>query len=118
MVVDDFRAIRTLVVGFLGSEYVCSEAVNGQEALLQVKLSPPDLIITDINMPVMDGMEFLRELRSHEDPVIAKIPVIVLSTNQDRESALTVGANAAVPKRLSARELRTLVDRFLQRAMP
>jgi two-component system chemotaxis response regulator CheY len=118
LVVDDFPTIRSLVVTFLGDDYVCTEARDGQEALLHTKTARPDVVITDLNMPVMDGLTFLRVLRDHADPAIAKIPVVVLSTNQDRDEALRFGANATLPKRVSARELRAVVEKVLQGTRP
>ena len=116
LVVDDFRTVRSLVIQFLGEGFSCVQASNGQEALLEIKARPPEVVITDLNMPVMDGMEFLRCLRSNSDPEIAKIPVIVLSTSVKRDSALDIGANAVVAKLISAAEIRAVVERVLNRS--
>ncbi len=64
MIVDDSAVIRKLVRKIMESlEFACSDAVNGQVALDACKTAMPELIILDWNMPVMDGMEFLKQLR-------------------------------------------------------
>jgi CheY-like chemotaxis protein len=92
MVVDDTKIIRDAVSRLLrheGYETVC--AANGREALDEFHKTPPDLVLLDIMMPVMDGMEFLQLLRN--DPQGRALPVIMMSaladdTNQSRASEL------------------------------
>jgi len=79
LVVDDSACDNTLLKRVLnaeGYEVVC--AFNGQEALDRLKETKPNLIISDVMMPVMDGFEFLENMKS--DNLCAKIPVIMLSS--------------------------------------
>jgi CheY-like chemotaxis protein len=84
MVVDDMPVVRETVAKLLkheGFDTVC--AANGQEALDAVRQAPPDLVLLDVMMPVMDGMQFLEQLRA--DPKIRDIPVIVMTAFSDDE---------------------------------
>jgi CheY-like chemotaxis protein len=84
MVVDDMPVVRETVAKLLkheGFDTVC--AANGQEALDAVRRVPPDLVLLDVMMPVMDGMQFLEQLRA--DPKIRDIPVIVMTAFSDDE---------------------------------
>lgn len=85
LLVDDMLVIRALVRVYLmefGFDFV--EARNGEEGLTLARHQRPDLIITDLQMPVMDGAEFLRLLRA--DPALEAVPVIVLSTGESASS--------------------------------
>lgn len=78
LVIDDKQDNRAVIVGLLGSvSFVVEEAENGREGLVKVAQLQPDLIITDLLMPVMDGYEFLQQLDSLEG--LKDIPVIVSS---------------------------------------
>jgi CheY-like chemotaxis protein len=80
LIVDDSTLQRRAIAALL-APYDCDlrEAGNGAEALVQLQQAPADLVLLDYNMPVMDGMEFLRTLR--EDPGRALTPVIMLTAN-------------------------------------
>jgi CheY-like chemotaxis protein len=85
--VDDEENVRELTRRMLESEGLrVREAANGQEALDEIRRQAPGLIILDLMMPVMDGFEFLRQLR--EDADISDLPVIVVTakdlTQEDR----------------------------------
>ena len=75
------------------------EARHGATGLKLVKSAPPDLVITDVMMPTMDGLEFIERLRS--DPETAAIPILVVSGN----SELAAAANTRLGKPFLAREL-------------
>lgn len=82
LTVDDAKAVRLLVEKALGA-FVCevSEAANGYNALFAMERSLPDLILLDVSMPVMGGLEMLTMMRSN--PVLKKIPVIMLTSRAD-----------------------------------
>jgi CheY-like chemotaxis protein len=76
-----------------GAGYEVVEANNGVDALERAKASPPDLVITDLMMPIMGGRELIDRLRS--DPATASVPILILSAN----GSLRVGdADAALGK--------------------
>lgn len=90
------------------------EAHNVNQALAALALQAPDLVLTDVMMPDIDGLEFVRCLRS--EPLWSKIPAVVVSARvleEDREAALQAGANAFLPKPFSARELRETIRPLL-----
>ena len=100
LIADDVPANRTMLIDLLrplGFETL--EANNGQSALEQVQAAAPDLILMDVSMPVMDGLEAIRQLR--QSPVTQSLPIIALSanaSNADRTQALQAGANGFMTK--------------------
>src|SRR5437016_13352504 len=86
LVVDDRPTNREFLKTLLGHQsHQVLEAIDGAEALALVKSARPDLVISDIRMPTMDGYEFVHRLRA--DPIIADIPVIVNTAHYlDREA--------------------------------
>lgn len=88
MVVEDDLAIREILCELLEQAgYQVVWAANGMEALAWLKLGhAPRVILLDLMMPVMDGVEFRRALR--EDPALAPIPVVVLSADQGMDQKI------------------------------
>ena len=84
---------------FEGAGYKVAEARHGAIGLKSVKARQPDLVITDVMMPTMDGLEFIERLRSN--PKTATIPILVVSGN----SELATAANARLRKPFTRREL-------------
>jgi DNA-binding NarL/FixJ family response regulator len=97
-VVDDVQSARAGLCAFLSfapDVEITGEAENGVQALEQISADPPDVVIMDIEMPQMDGLETTRQLRSRDIPV----HILVLSVAFDRRSeALAAGADAFVHK--------------------
>jgi len=108
VVVDDDEAIRTLIAAALRFEgYEIMEAGDGAEGLTLVRDYRPDLVVSDVNMPVMDGFAMLQALRA--DAAIQAIPVILLTSLQEREhvrSGMASGADDYLTKPLVFDELR------------
>ncbi|HYW57569.1 MAG TPA: response regulator [Polaromonas sp.] len=104
---DDDETIRSLIVAALRAEgYKVLEAENGARGLEMVREHAPDLVISDVNMPVMDGLAMLKALRA--DHTIQAIPVILLTSLQEREhvrSGMTGGADDYLTKPLVFEEL-------------
>jgi CheY-like chemotaxis protein len=117
LVVDDEPDIRELVKAVLvddigGVEFY--EASNGAEALDKAREVKPDLIIMDIMMPKLDGLEACRRLR--EDPNLENIPVIILtvkSTYEAKDKGFSSGADLYVTKPFDPEELKSLVEGVL-----
>ncbi|BDG60335.1 response regulator [Caldinitratiruptor microaerophilus] len=84
LVVDDSNMTRKMVISILSREgYQVDSAGNGLEALERLYQTAYDLVITDINMPQMDGLEFLRQVR--QESQYGRLPVLVLSSNSSPE---------------------------------
>lgn len=103
LIVDDSSVMRKIVERSLrqaGIELAeVREASNGAEALLETKKSLPDLILSDINMPVMDGLEFLKSLATIE--AAKGVPVVMITTEGSEArvvEALSVGARGYIRK--------------------
>ena len=100
LIVEDEPDIRFMMRVILESAgHEVTEARGGVAGLTSVKLAPPDLVITDVMMPTMSGLEFIERLRS--DPNSAAIPILVVSGN----SELPAAANARLRKPFLAQEL-------------
>jgi len=107
VVVEDDDAVAHLVGASLGDAgYLCMRARDGVEALKLVKQESPDLIILDVLMPKLDGIEVVRRLKA--DPVEARIPVLMLTalaSVDDRVRGLDAGADDYLSKPFNVREL-------------
>ena len=115
LTVDDAKAVRLLVQKIL-SPYDCevNEASNGYNAFFAIERQRPDLILLDLSMPVMHGMEALRRLK--ETPELADIPVIMLTSPGDRPlfaEMTTLGASSLINKPFDAAKLLEEIGRFL-----
>src|SRR4051812_957166 len=101
LVVDDSTTMRRMIVASLRalSDVRFDEAGNGLEALERLALAPVDLIVLDLNMPDMHGLEVLQFVRGHQRS--QAIPIIVLTTRGDEDSrtaAVAAGASAYLTK--------------------
>jgi len=107
VVVEDEDAVAHLVEASLGDAgYLCLRARDGEEALRLAAREAPDLIILDVLMPKLDGMEVVRRLKA--DPVQSRIPVLMLTalgSVDDRVRGLGAGADDYVAKPFDMREL-------------
>jgi CheY-like chemotaxis protein len=115
LVVDDSLVERLLVEGMLrrNSDYLVSLAENGQEALDLLADRPPDLIITDLIMPKMDGLELTRIVRERH----SQIPIILMTAFGDETTAieaLEAGATSYIAKAHKAERLIAAVDRVIK----
>lgn len=99
LIVEDHGDIRRYLAEGLGTKYRVVQAGNGEEALNRIKEQPVDLVLTDVMMPVMDGLRLCRALKQNMNT--CHIPVIILSAKADvREQleGLQVGADDYIPK--------------------
>jgi two-component system, chemotaxis family, chemotaxis protein CheY len=118
MIVDDSPSMRAFVrrvIDLSGFQVdTCLNAGNGIQGLALLKQQAVDIILTDINMPEMNGEEFLRELETHER--YRTIPVVVISTDatEDRmHRMLQLGAKGYIAKPFSPEALRGELERVL-----
>lgn len=107
LIVDDSKAIRCMLLNVLkGAGHEVVEAANGPEGLAAAEQAKFDLVITDVNMPAMDGFEFTRQLRQSQNYKFA--PVIFLTTETDnsfRMKGMEVRATAWLTKPFSPQKL-------------
>jgi DNA-binding response OmpR family regulator len=115
LVVDDEPTVRDVVVQYLRRDgHEVTEAVDGHQALELLASSAPDLVVLDLMLPGVDGLEILRRLRATSD-----VPVIMLtalSEEVDRVTGLELGADDYVVKPFSPRELAARVNGVLRRS--
>lgn len=112
LIVDDDPSIRFMIrLSFERAGYDVMEAENGRVALERLKESRPDAVITDLMMPVMDGLRLIRRLRSNPDT--CTIPIVVVSGNPDGGEAVR-GADAALPKPFRPADLVQMVGSLLK----
>jgi len=116
MVVEDSPTMRQLITFTLKRMpgYNVVEAVDGMDALKKLRAEPFDLILADINMPVMDGLKLVGLLRN--DSRYRKTPIIMItteSTEEDRKKAMAVGATAYLSKPIQTQDLLKIVQEFL-----
>ena len=118
MIVDDspvMRAFIARIVDLSGLDVAeCLEASNGQEALDMLREKWVDLILTDVNMPTMNGEEFIRRL--DQDDLLRTVPVLVVSTDGSEhrvERMMSLGARGYVTKPFSPELLRERMEQVL-----
>jgi len=112
---DDNRDMRDYVRRLLAGRYEVETATDGEEALAAARRARPDLILSDVMMPKLDGQQLTRAVRS--DPSLREVPVVLLSARAGEEArieALQEGADDYVVKPFSARELLARIDSRLQ----
>ena len=115
LVVDDSVVVRQVVSLTLRSAgFSIVDAVNGADALKRLQSTQVEMIITDLNMPEMDGITFIREVRSRDD--VRHLPIVMLTTvSQEgrKQEGRMAGATAWVYKPFSARQLLDTVRKFI-----
>jgi len=121
LVVDDDQRVRTVVSWQLEAEgFAVTEAADGAAALAQIEHDPPDLVVLDLSLPGVGGLDVLRRVRGAEGPA-PPLPVIVLSGRSgetDRIVGLDLGADDYLVKPFSPGELAARVRSVLRRSRP
>jgi two-component system alkaline phosphatase synthesis response regulator PhoP len=117
LIADDDSFLLRLVGYLFGKEgYETVSAMDGEEALRKIETEKPDLVILDVMMPGIDGLEVCRQLRSH--PETAALPIVMLSARSkvsDRIAGLQAGANEYLGKPSDARQVVGCVAALLER---
>jgi phosphate regulon transcriptional regulator PhoB len=120
LVVEDEPDIRALIVHHLTRDgFRCRTAADGVEALARLRSATPDLIVLDLMLPGVDGLEVTRRVRA--EPAWAAVPIIMLTAKADevdRVVGLELGADDYVAKPFSPKELLARVRAVLRRARP
>ena len=111
---DNEANVMTVSSYLIAKGYRIKHATNGQEAIALAKVYHPDVILMDIQMPVMDGLEAIKQIRL--DPNLAEIPIIAvtaLAMSGDRDRCLEAGANEYLRKPMKLKELTTTILKLL-----
>jgi len=115
LVIEDHEDNRQILRDLLGATgYEVIEAVDGAEGVAKAKAERPDLILMDIQLPVMDGYEATRQIKA--DPELAVIPIVVVTSyalSGDDDKAKAAGCDAYVTKPYSPRQLLAKIREFL-----
>lgn len=118
LIVDDFATMRRIIrniLNQLGFNNV-EEAENGAEAMEKIQAGGIDLILTDWNMPVMDGFGLLKKLKA--DPALKNIPVLMVTAESEKEkvvSAIQAGVNNYIVKPFTAEVLQEKLDKIFKK---
>ena len=115
LLVDDSTSVRQVVgIALRRAGYETVEAANGKEALAMLDAGKLNLIISDVNMPVMNGIEFVKALKQH--PTSKFTPVVMLTTEgqeEKKEQGRAAGAKAWIVKPFSPAQLLDVVSKLI-----
>ena len=116
LVVDDSPPMRKSIMQALQrmAGLVCDEAQDGADGIKKLNQERYDIVLTDINMPVLDGLKLVHHIR--RDPLHRELPVVVITTeaaDTDRARALALGANAYLVKPVQAHRILQTVRELL-----
>lgn len=116
LVVEDSPTMRQLIVFALKRirNFQIVEANDGVDGLKKLNAEKFDLILTDINMPIMDGLKLVSMIRN--DPNYKTVPIVIITTegaSEDRDRALSLGANAYITKPIQTVQILDTVKRLL-----
>ncbi|MEJ2182576.1 MAG: chemotaxis response regulator CheY [Nitrospirota bacterium] len=118
LVVDDFSTMRRIVKNILkqlGYDNV-EEAENGAQAFEKLKAGGIDFVVTDWNMPTMDGLVFLKKIRS--DPDLKNLPILMVTAESEKErvvAAIQAGVNNYIVKPFTAETLKEKMEKIFQK---
>ena len=116
LVAEDGLVNRVLVQGLLSREgHSVTLAADGHEAVSRLLESRYDVVLMDVDMPVMDGLSATRTIRQREDSLGRHTLVVALTSNKNRDECLAAGMDAFLSKPLNLRAFRHVVTRLLER---
>lgn len=122
LVVDDSPTVRNIIkIYLMNLRLSILEAEDATRALQLLRLVPVSVVIADINMPGMDGITFVKEIRASKEAQLRGIPVILLTAEKGgdlRQKGAEAGANAFIQKPVSHADLTETVRQFLPLAAP
>ena len=118
LVVDDNQDVRELIVHILNADgFHVYAAIDGENALAILNSNPVDLVLLDVMMPGMSGLDVLKEIRTGSNKKIREIPVMMItamSSTDDVDQALAIGANSYVVKPFRGTTIREKVRKILE----
>jgi two-component system chemotaxis response regulator CheY len=116
LTVDDSPSIRQMIkVALEPVGHKVIEAGDGAQGLAKCQASRPDMVITDLNMPVMNGLEMIRALR--KQPSLTGLPIVFLTTESNdatKQEAKSAGATAWITKPFKPEQLLTVVGKLVR----
>lgn len=114
-IVEDAPEVAHYVARMMPVDYIVSFATNGSEAIAKARRMVPDIVVSDVMMPGIDGLELCRQIRA--DSLLCHIPVVMVTakvTAEDRLAGLQAGADAYIEKPFSGKELLVQIENLLQ----
>jgi len=118
LLVDDYRVIRELLKIYLSaSQSTVLEASNGEEALVMIRQHHPDLVIADMQMPKVSGLQLCEQMKA--DPLLEQIPVVILTGTLDPrtiDACRAAGACEVLQKPIAPAALLQTIERVAPRA--
>ena len=118
LIAEDNAVNRELLRELLEARgHTVTETSNGQEALDELRQAQPDILLLDINMPIMDGLSAMRKIR--EDMCLAHLPILAVTANAmlgEKEKLLSSGFDGYLSKPINGRALAEEMDRILKQA--
>lgn len=118
LILDDSQTLRLLVRTFLANDLdEFAEATTAEEGLAFCRNKPVDLVIADIGLPGMSGLDFVKTLRVDANPKLTALPVILLTGVRLRAEGMRAGANAFITKPVDRQKLRETVAEVMKRSL-
>jgi len=121
LVVEDSPTMRQLISFSLKRFKGCKivEAVDGVDALKKLQTEEVDMILTDINMPVMDGLKLITLVK--QNPKFRELPIVIITTEgaqEDRDRGLALGADAYISKPIQSSHLLKVITGLFEKSTP
>jgi two-component system chemotaxis response regulator CheY len=117
LLVDDSAAIRDVVkIYLMGLPFEYLEADSAERGLSVLGVMPVDLVIADVKLPGMNGIDFVKRVRAHDLPHVRKVPLVLLTGQTGdaiRSEGVAAGADAVLNKPINSRAILPLVQRLL-----
>ncbi|HYE73303.1 MAG TPA: response regulator [Blastocatellia bacterium] len=113
LIADDIEGVRRMLIRALEDEHSIIEAENGLEAVRKTEIERPDLVILDLDMPIMDGVEAARQIK--ENPNLTQIKVLAMTGQRNSENSRLIRdfCDAFMEKPFRVSELRELVKQLI-----
>jgi CheY-like chemotaxis protein len=112
MIVDDLEGVRRMLIYALEDDYNVSQASNGLEALELAQTEHPDVIVMDLDMPVMDGVEATRRIKSNPSLADIKVLAVTGQNNSEKSRLIKDNCDAFIEKPFQLTELVEAVKRL------